>query len=34
VGFRSDAVLHRAFGRAVRTTPGAYRSHFTQLTRR
>ncbi|GAB2681883.1 GlxA family transcriptional regulator [Thalassiella azotivora] len=28
VGFRSDAVLHRAFGRSVRTTPAAYRRHF------
>jgi transcriptional regulator GlxA family with amidase domain len=28
VGFRSDAVLHRAFARTVRTTPGAYRRHF------
>jgi transcriptional regulator GlxA family with amidase domain len=28
VGFRSDAVLHRAFGRVVRTTPGTYRRHF------
>ncbi len=28
VGFRSDAVLHRAFGRTVRTTPGTYRRHF------
>jgi transcriptional regulator GlxA family with amidase domain len=28
VGFRSDAVLHRAFSRTVRTTPGSYRRHF------
>lgn len=28
VGFRSDAVLHRAFARTVRTTPGSYRRHF------
>lgn len=32
VGFRSDAVLHRAFGRTVRTTPGTYRQHFTSHT--
>jgi transcriptional regulator GlxA family with amidase domain len=29
VGFGSDTVLHRAFARALRTTPGAYRRHFT-----
>ncbi|QGG96156.1 GlxA family transcriptional regulator [Actinomarinicola tropica] len=29
VGFRSDAVLHRAFGRTVRTTPATYRRHFS-----
>jgi transcriptional regulator GlxA family with amidase domain len=28
VGFRSDAVLHRAFARTVRTTPATYRRHF------
>jgi transcriptional regulator GlxA family with amidase domain len=28
VGFRSDAVMHRAFARTVRTTPGTYRRHF------
>jgi transcriptional regulator GlxA family with amidase domain len=33
VGFRSDAVLHRAFARTVRTTPGTYRNHFTRSTR-
>ena len=33
VGFRSDAVLHRAFGRTVRTTPGSYRRHFATSTR-
>lgn len=32
VGFRSDAVLHRAFGRVVRTTPGTYRRHFATAT--
>ena len=33
VGFHSDAVLHRAFARTVRTTPGTYRTHFTRTTR-
>lgn len=28
VGFRSDAVMHRAFARTVRTTPASYRRHF------
>jgi transcriptional regulator GlxA family with amidase domain len=32
VGFRSDAVLHRAFSRTVHTTPGAYRRHFASTT--
>lgn len=32
VGFRSDAVLHRAFGRTVHTTPGTYRRHFSTAT--
>lgn len=33
VGFRSEAVLHRAFARTVRTTPGSYRNHFANSTR-